>query len=360
MAEVNPAYVIGQSSNKAQMFRQVVGNIYGNSGGVLTASDLAVSGTSGASSVTVAAGSAVVVGSHAGYSYQGTYLVTNDASATVSLTTVPSTGAASALPAAGQFRTDLIIARVLDKDYGDGTERWWIDRVTGSTATPTTAPTPTGTWLALAEVYIGSTGFVSMVDKRVVAAPASGPSITTTALLANQTATAGTEGQMVYDKTADQLLINHGGTSPAWRAPWNLPWGVLGYTTDTTTRTGFGTTPTNITASLNIAVTVPANRRLRISGHANVLADSGTPGFVLGAYNTSGSVLIGRLAAMPSSSTTAYTIASGSTIVSSTTAGTTTYGLYLYSLTATVGLGANLGLVTWFMVEDIGPASTVP
>ena len=97
-----------------------------------------------------------------------------------------------------------------------------------------------------------------------------------------------------------------------------------------------------------------------MSGHVNVLADASTPGFILTTYTTTGPTFVGRLAAVTATSTSLYTIGTGSTIVTPSTAGTLTYSLYISSTSGTVSVKTGLGLATWFMVEDIGPASTVP
>jgi len=271
MAEINPAYVIGQASNTARMFRQTLGSIYGNTQGVLTPTDLAVTGTTGTLTVTVAAGSAVVSGSHA--TYQGSYLVTNDAAKSVPLTTAPAT--------VGYSRIDRIVARIKDRDYSDATDAWSLEVITGNAGASPTAPALLSSCLELAQVTVsqaaGGIASGGIVDKRIVVSPTSGPTITTTSLLANNAATAGTEGQMVYDTTADQLLVNHGGTTPAWRAPWNLPWGILSIVSMSAgSQTGITTTATDINIGVAMATTASflANRRYRVVAFLPEIASS--------------------------------------------------------------------------------------
>jgi hypothetical protein len=117
---------------------------------------LTSNGTSSNPSVAVAPGQCVVVNS-----VGGTYVATLPSSVTVSLD-LP-------LPSGGNTRKDLVCARVIDQEAGDGSglsNRLRLETVTGtSAASPTTPSAPAG-WLALWVVTVTSAGTLTFSDVR--------------------------------------------------------------------------------------------------------------------------------------------------------------------------------------------------
>lgn len=128
--------------------------------GVIPASSspfgLASNGTAGLPSVAVAPGQCVVVNS-----VGGTYVCTLPASVTVFIDTP--------LPSGGNTRRDVLCARVLDSEAGDGgglTGRLRLETVTGTAAiSPTTPSVPSG-WLPLFVITVNSSGGLTFSDVR--------------------------------------------------------------------------------------------------------------------------------------------------------------------------------------------------
>lgn len=366
MAALNPPFVVGQSNNTASSFRNVVSGVYGGTSGVMGLSDLTVSNTS-PTVMSVAAGSAVIQGTHA--SYQGAYLVTNDAASSMTIT-----------PTGSGLRYDLVIARIRDKDFAVDsayTEGWVLEFIVGAThATTPVEPTlvtvaPTGgasTFLVLARITVNTSGYVasSIVDRRKVASPTAGPTITTTALLANNPATVGTEGNMVYDTTASKLLINDGGSTPAYNPPWNLPWGVVASTAvGAGSQTGITTTATDVNiGSVAMALSyasVLSTRRYRVVARLSEVSCSAAATVelrLLGGLTTAttqyGRSLLSQAIVGDAASMTLEATVSGLTsgtwawkvqVVRATGSGTVTVGNTLLQSSAFIYL------------EDVGPAA---
>ncbi len=113
--------------------------------GVFGTGELAVAQTATPSmAVTVAAGRAVVTGTHA--ATQGSYFVDNDAPVTVTLDTADPT----------HPRIDLVVVRVRDSDYAGSTDEAAVEAVTGTPAASPVAPAAPATSLVLAEVTVGA------------------------------------------------------------------------------------------------------------------------------------------------------------------------------------------------------------
>lgn len=117
---------------------------------------LSSNGTGSAPSVSVAPGQVVVVNS-----IGGTYVCTLPSSVTVNLDTP--------LPSGSNTRRDLLCARVLDAEAGDGSgqgNRLRLETVTGtSAATPTTPVAPSG-WEPLFVITVNSSGGLTFSDSR--------------------------------------------------------------------------------------------------------------------------------------------------------------------------------------------------
>lgn len=114
--------------------------------GPLRATDLVVSQRGGGvnMSVDVSAGSVIIPASVAS---RGTYLCTSDAVENVAIT---------AAPGAGSTRIDLIVARVYDTEYGDGSDEWTLEAVTGTPGPSPSEPSAPAGSVVLARVNVGS------------------------------------------------------------------------------------------------------------------------------------------------------------------------------------------------------------
>lgn len=104
-----PAYAVDGGTLPAEMLRMVAYNLSGGANGIAQPGDLRVAPlpTPGGG-VTIAPGGALIRTRYVGASAQQTYAVMNDASETL---TIPATGS-------GSGRTDYIVVRIDDPDYG--------------------------------------------------------------------------------------------------------------------------------------------------------------------------------------------------------------------------------------------------
>lgn len=78
----------------------------------------------------------------------------------------------------------------------------------------------------------------------------------------------GYEGRAVYDTDTDALMV-YASVGTGWRPPWNLPWGYLGHAAITANQNSVGPGGVDVTG-LAVTVTVPANRRLRVTAKAKL------------------------------------------------------------------------------------------
>lgn len=128
----------------ARALRQLVDLQHGF--GVVGDGDLKVTqrGAGANMSVDVAAGRAIIPNSTA---TRGNYLCRSDAVTNVAI---------AAAPTAPNSRIDLIVARVYDTEYGDGSDTWEIVRVAGTPATSPVPPALPAGSIYLAQVTVGS------------------------------------------------------------------------------------------------------------------------------------------------------------------------------------------------------------
>lgn len=153
MAVVQPPFFMQTGSHPASTFRrplEALLRLMGTADGVVTPAALLVSAGAGRS-VDVALGEVFVNGTQ-NQLLQGCYHVINDATVNVPL--------AVADPA--NPRDDLIIARVYDQEYGDGTSAGAIEVVTGVPAVAPAEPAVPANSFVLGKVRVGA-GVVSIV-----------------------------------------------------------------------------------------------------------------------------------------------------------------------------------------------------
>ena len=201
MAIVNPPYAQQNASHSALLFRQVVASEYGaigtgvnglnpnynylfgqgvgsgnnpiliGTGGVIGASDLAVTQHTGTDmNVSVATGACVIP--RTSIANGGLYYCTTDNAGSVVVPIATASGA--------NFRNDVIIAQAIDTQYGGASNTWQIVSIAGTlgasaSASITNALGSNPNSIALAVVYVGIsvTGITNanITDARPFAAP---------------------------------------------------------------------------------------------------------------------------------------------------------------------------------------------
>lgn len=84
-------------------------------------------------------------------------------------------------------------------------------------------------------------------------------------------------------------LQQYVGATDGWQMPWNLPWGVVDFVSTTTSQTGVGTAATDVT-SITSTKTYVANRRLRVTFHAQI-AKTTSADVLVNLTDTAGTVI---------------------------------------------------------------------
>jgi hypothetical protein len=166
VAEINPAaWLQSRTDHPAILHRRVLGGLLAghangatvNQGGIASGlgDRLSVSGSGSAMQVTVGTGGAFVAGTNA---WQGVYYCVSDSNVTLNISAAHAT----------QFRRDLVVARVLDTAYGDGSSQWQLEVVQGTNSASSPAPLPTqpatSEFLAVVNVDPGITNLSGKVD----------------------------------------------------------------------------------------------------------------------------------------------------------------------------------------------------
>ena len=310
MTVSTPPVFLQDGSHTAEEVRQMMANLFGcdtssfaggigaadPGHGVVRAGHLAVSenGTPNMS-VNVAAGGAFIRGSQA--AAQGVYSFYNDG--TVNLTID------AADPTNG--RKDLIVAQVRDSAYAGSDDDARLFVVKGTAAGSPADPTVPADCLVLARVNVGA-GVSSITNANI-----------------------------------DELRT--------YSRPWNTPWGVVATGKDTAERTN-RTLSADINSAVAVTFTVPAGRRLKISGLVAGEQNTSTGVQRLYVYkNSSQFEAIGRQAA---STTLDMTTLTGF-VLDTPSAGSVTYSLRMDTTAGTVDARGDL-LPTTIVVEDVGPA----
>lgn len=169
----------------------------GGGHGVVGASDLAVTPGSG-HSVDVAAGQAFIRGTQS--AGQGTYLVGNDATVNLAVST----------PDATNDRIDLIQIRVSDDSAGAGVTT--IDVKAGTPAGSPAAPTPDENALVLAQVLVpasaASSANYTITDRRTRAYSLGGTGVVSSSTRPSPAY----EGQVIYETDTNRVYVYDGST----------------------------------------------------------------------------------------------------------------------------------------------------
>lgn len=146
MTVQNPAVFLQSEAHPAEDVRRMFGAMAGASGGIVAASDLEVTETSGAPSmgVDVAGGQAWIAGSEA--TYQGVYFAENRGVETLTI------GASD--PTNGRY--DLIVAKVEDSEYSGSVNAWSLVVVAGTADPSPSDPATPANSITLARVTVGA------------------------------------------------------------------------------------------------------------------------------------------------------------------------------------------------------------
>ena len=138
----------------------------------------------------------------------------------------------------------------------------------------------------------------------------------------------------------------------------NLPWGVAGLQTLTTT---FNTVPTHTVPQPNgmtLTITEVTGRRYRITAYSNIYPSGGLQGMNYGLYRAGSllkqgvyaSTMLSAASALPISFTYTYT---------ATSSGSATYTAAIWAATLATAVsdyGDSSGFPRQFVIEDIGPS----
>lgn len=156
-------------------------------------------------------------------------------------------------------------------------------------------------------------------------------------------------GQVSAITAADSThgIYQYNGTS--WRMPWNMPWGVLTSVQTTTSTSNSTSAQTIVTAS---AITVPANRLLRLTGKADVHYVSVADHIALQIQE--GATVLQRAITWPDSNGADLTAVAVAYI--SPSAGSHTYKLNIAPVVGqSVGASASATYPAFLLIEDLGP-----
>lgn len=153
-------------------------------------------------------------------------------------------------------------------------------------------------------------------------------------------------GAMIYETDTGNFKIWTTATT-LWQAPWNTAWGQIGYATTAVNQAGV-TAVVDLT-SLSVAVTVPANRILKVTSH--VLLNKDATAGLTRLYINEGATNL----------STAFVYFTLSTFITLTEAVqlTPTVGAHTYKLRLSADTGAvtaaNATQAGFILVEDMGP-----
>ena len=226
---------------------------------------------------------------------------------------------------------------------------------TNSTATPTAGGVGYGTSTAHAYTAAGTSGQV------LRSAGASAPTWSTEYYsygLAASPPSSPVKGQAYYETDTGKLKIYYGATT-SWQLPWNQPWGIIDYRTDSTVRSTTSASSAEVTSAWRSTGTYIANRYLKITVIMTVSHATST-GFVIDVVRSpaSSAVVEGRVGQQYYNG---YSQVSASIVTTSTASAV--YGVYWNSNTAgqtVTNYNSTSGLTAKLIIEDLGPLTNNP
>ena len=246
-------------------------------------------------SVNVAAGAAFIRGTEA--AAQGSYGFFNDATENLAIDAADPTNG----------RRDLIVAQVRDAGYSGSDNDARLFVVKGTAAGSPADPAVPANCLVLARVVVGA-GVSSI-----------------------------TSGNITDLRT--------------YTRPWNTAWGVVATGQDTSERTNRSTSA-DINSAVSKTFTVPAGRRLKITGIVAGEQNTSTGIQRLFIYKNSSQL---EIVARQSASTTLDMTTLNGVALDTPAAGSVTYSLRMDTTAGTVDARGDL-VPTTIIIEDVGPA----
>ena len=149
----NPVWLHADSYDAVD-FRNSLSSLLSSTGGIVGSGDYAVSAPASGMSVNVAAGQIWVPGTQV--ANQGQYYMLNDGTISV---TVPAADPTNP-------RIDLIVAQIVDTQYGGASNTGEVVDVSGTPAASPVAPSAPANSLVLAQVYVGA-GVTSITSANI-------------------------------------------------------------------------------------------------------------------------------------------------------------------------------------------------
>jgi hypothetical protein len=239
-----------------------------------------------------------------------------------------------------------VVVRVETTEFGDATDTGSIEVVAGTPAASPVAPTPGfSRYLTLATVYVAA-GATTLTSANVTQLQINNRNVSLCTSAGRPSAP--TKGQPIYETDTDKLLQYQTATT-GWTPPWNLPWGVVGTGSNTTSAT---ITTTQATISgLSTTITLVANRRYKATVTVPVLKN--TSSSVVSIQTFVGATGIGGTSATVASGS--YATLTGSHLF--TGSGSTLITAAGSVVSDTASLNVSGVFPATLIIEDVGPAA---
>lgn len=214
----NPVWLHADSYDAVD-FRNSLSSLLSSTGGIVGSGDYQVTAPASGMSVNVAAGQVWVPGTQA--ANQGQYYMLNDGTISV---TVPAADPTNP-------RIDLIVAQVIDTQYGGASNTGEVVDVSGTPAPSPAAPAAPANSITLAQVYVGAgvTSITSgnITDERVRTGPNGVAAISSTSHPSIAFSAPASIGPEAPNATGDPTLVSFTLTAPAYvaaRATFTVTW----------------------------------------------------------------------------------------------------------------------------------------
>lgn len=335
MTEQSPPSWLQTGAYTAEMDRNLISSVYGESEGIVAPGDLAVTQrAAGANmSVDVAGGKAVVKGDLA--TYEGSYFCHNRGVTNLVLAASDATNP----------RIDRVVAEVLNQEYTGVDNLWRLRVITGTPAASPVAPAQPSNAISLATVAVGTA--VSSITNANITDLRTRNWLHTGVIVCTSTTRPAvpTEGMMIYETNTDKVLVYNG---TIWIPPG--PLGQLALVTRTTDTASFGalTYFDSVTA-----VNVLPNRNLLVEIHTNVYAFTAGITVSISVCASSGTILnqsydYFQTASVAQQMVCPYRTTSGA-------GGSLTYKIGAFTSAGTAKLQAAATAMTYITITDMGP-----
>lgn len=338
MAERVPPSWLQGGSHTAENDRNLIAMLVAT-GGIVSATDLAVTAPGGTMSVSVAAGDVLVKGSR---TRQGVYHCINDAAV---LKTIGASDPTNP-------RKDRVVAEVRDAAYSGAINDWRISVVQGTPAASPAEPAIPADCIELALINVPATATSinsgNIVDRRVVAAGGS-------SLFLTKTVGDGLYVPQPASPTALQFIRrNAGNTGWEYAAAGSsllaktvyAPGTAVTYTASTTANTLTVLDTTNLT----ISFTAPASGAVLIRLTGFLANASGSVAATWGLVTHGGTTLVAPVALMTGGASSPTGVKSAAILVSGLTPGTT----YTYDWVHSQSTTSSLTLVAQGYQTQVG------